>query len=62
MTEREAHFMERLLVEFPDWTNQQAYTAAVRIVEHARQAAFEMDAERGIAEIPITYEREATHG
>lgn len=56
MTEREAHFMERLLIEFPDWTNQQAYTAAVRIVEHAQQAAFQLDVERDLAALPLTTE------
>lgn len=49
-------FMERLLVEFPEWSNEQAYIAAERIVTVGEQQAFQLEAEQGLAEIPLTTE------
>lgn len=54
MNEEVAQFMERLLTEFPEWSNEQAYTAAVRIVAVGQQQAFQLECEQGIADIPVT--------
>lgn len=54
--ERVDLFMERLLTEFPEWSNAQTYHVAERIVTVGEQQAFQLEAEAGLAEIPLTTE------
>lgn len=57
MNARVAHFMERLLTEFPEWSNETALHTAQRIIEVGEQMAFQMDVERDLAALPLTTER-----
>jgi hypothetical protein len=45
--------MERLLAEFPSWSNAQAFHVATGITETAERMSFQLEAERGLAEIPV---------
>jgi len=48
--------MERLITEFPGWSNEQAWTAATRIVAYSEQMQFQLDVERDLAALPLTTE------
>jgi len=48
--------MCRLIVEFPTWSNEQAWTAATRIVAYSEQMQFQLDVERDLDALPITKE------
>jgi hypothetical protein len=49
----------RLLAMFPDWGVHKAVVCARRVVETTDQMAFQVEAEQGLAEIPVISEREA---
>lgn len=54
MNARVAKFRDRFLCEFPEWSNVDALYVAERIIEVGEQMAFQMEAERGLAELPLT--------
>lgn len=50
--QRIEHFSYRLRAMFPYWPVEMADFAAQRLVENADQMVFQMEAEKGLAEIP----------
>lgn len=49
----------RLRYEFPNWTVDEADTAAARIVHTTDQMAFQIDVERDLDALPTTHEEAA---
>lgn len=51
--QRVERFSYRLRHMFPGWTRVEADCAARRLVENADQISFQLEAEAGLADIPI---------
>lgn len=56
MNARVAKFRDRLLVEFPEWSNVEALYVAERIIATGEQMVFQMDVERDLAALLLTTE------
>lgn len=46
--------IERLLAEFPTWSNEQAYEAATQITAYAARLRFQLEVERDLDALPLT--------